>query len=112
MKICIIGTGYVGLVTGTCFAEIGNNVICVDNNEKKIANLKSNIIPIYEPGLKELIQRNSKQNRLKFTTDIKYSIRKSDIIFICVGTPTKKNSTTADLTQVYNVAKEIKSSIS
>ena len=108
MKICIIGTGYVGLVTGTCFAEIGNNVICVDNNEKKIANLKSNIIPIYEPGLKELIQRNSKQNRLKFTTDIKYSIRKSDIIFICVGTPSNKKNNEANLKYVYKVINSIK----
>jgi len=110
MKICIIGTGYVGLVTGTCFAEIGNNVICVDNNEKKIANLKSNIIPIYEPGLKELIQRNSKQNRLKFTTDIKYSIRKSDIIFICVGTPSNKKNNEANLKYVYKVINSIKQS--
>ena len=92
MKICIIGTGYVGLVSGTCFAELGNNVICVDNDKEKIEKLKNNVIPIYEPGLKELIQRNCRQNRLFFTTNIKSSIRKSDIIFICVGTPTNKTN--------------------
>ena len=111
MKICIIGTGYVGLVSGTCFAELGNNVVCVDNDNQKINKLKSNIIPIYEPGLKELVIRNSKQNRLKFTTDIKSSIKKSDIIFICVGTPTNKSNNKADLKYVFRVTNLIKQNI-
>ena len=85
----MIGSGYVGLVSGACFAELGNNVICVDNNLNKISNLNNGLIPIYEPGLEELIQRNVKQKRLQFSTNISKSIIKSDIIFICVGTPTK-----------------------
>ena len=80
MKICVIGSGYVGLVSGACFAELGNNVICVDNNINKISNLKNGVIPIYEPGLEELIQRNVKQKRLQFSTNISTSIIKSDVI--------------------------------
>ena len=111
MKICVIGTGYVGLVSGVCFSDLGNDVICVDNDLSKIENLKNGIIPIYEPGLDELVVKNYKNKRLKFSTNIKDSILKSDIIFICVGTPTKKNRNDADLSQVYNVAKEISKSI-
>ena len=112
MKICMIGTGYVGLVSGVCFSDIGNDVVCVDRDMKKIENLKKGIIPIYEPGLEELVLKNYKNNRLKFSTNLKESISKSDIIFICVGTPTKKNSDGADLSQIFNVAREIRSSIS
>jgi len=112
MKLCMIGTGYVGLVSGVCFSDLGNDVICVDRDQKKIEDLKKGIIPIYEPGLDELVLKNYKNKRLKFSTDLKDSISKSDIIFICVGTPSKKNSNSADLSQVYNVAKEIRSSIS
>ena len=112
MKICMIGTGYVGLVSGVCFADLGNDVICVDRDLKKIENLKKGIIPIYEPGLDELVIRNYKKKRLNFSINLKDSISKSDIIFICVGTPTKKNGSGADLSQIYNVAKEIRSSIS
>jgi len=111
MKICMIGTGYVGLVSGVCFSDLGNKVICVDKNVAKIANLKKGIIPIYEPGLEELVIKNHKNKSLEFSTNLKESVRKSDIIFICVGTPTKKNSSAADLSQVYNVAKLIRSSI-
>jgi UDPglucose 6-dehydrogenase len=107
----MIGTGYVGLVSGVCFSDLGNDVICVDKNLSKIANLKNGIIPIYEPGLDEWVNKNYKNNRLKFSTNLKDSILKSDIIFICVGTPTKKNGNDADLSQVYNVAKEISKSI-
>ena len=107
MKICMIGTGYVGLVSGVCFSDLGNDVICVDKDNDKITKLKKGIIPIYEPGLDELVKKNYKSNRLSFTSNISEAIKKSNIIFICVGTPTKKNSNAADLTQIFNVAKEI-----
>jgi len=111
MKLCMIGTGYVGLVSGVCFSDLGNDVICVDKDLNKIENLKNGIIPIYEPGLDELVIKNYKNNRLKFSTNLKESISKSDIIFICVGTPSKKNGNNANLSQVYNVVKEISKSI-
>ena len=111
MKLCMIGTGYVGLVSGVCFADLGNEVICVDNNIKKINLLKKGKIPIYEPGLSELVVKNYKNKRLYFSTELKKSVKDSDIIFICVGTPTKKGGGSADLNQVYNVSKEISSSI-
>ena len=112
MRLCMIGTGYVGLVSGACFSDLGNDVICVDKDLKKVADLKRGIIPIYEPGLDELVLKNYKNKRLEFSTDLKDSVSRSDIVFICVGTPTKKNGSGADLSQIYNVAKEIRSSIS
>ena len=111
MKLCMIGTGYVGLVSGVCFSDIGNDVICVDTDIKKIEKLKKGSIPIYEPGLQELVLKNYRNKRLKFSTDLKDSVSKSDIIFICVGTPTKKKDNGADLSQIYNVANEIKNYI-
>ena len=111
MKLCMIGTGYVGLVSGVCFADLGNDVICVDNNVDKINLLKKGKIPIYEPGLSELVTKNFKNKKLNFSTDLKKSIKDSDIIFICVGTPTKKGGSSADLSQIYKVSKEISSSI-
>ena len=107
MKLCMIGTGYVGLVSGVCFSDLGNDVICVDKDENKIDNLKNGKIPIFEPGLEELVIKNYKNKKLKFSTDLRDSIKKSDIIFICVGTPTRKNSNGADLTQIYSVSNEI-----
>ena len=107
MKICMIGTGYVGLVSGVCFSDLGNDVICVDKDINKINNLKKGIIPIYEPGLEEIVLKNYKNKRLNFSTDLKNSIKKSDIIFICVGTPTKKNGNSADLSQIFSVGREI-----
>jgi UDPglucose 6-dehydrogenase len=107
----MIGTGYVGLVSGVCFSDLGNDVICVDKDQDKINNLKKGIIPIYEPGLEELALKNFKNKKLKFSTDLENSIKKSDIIFICVGTPTKKNGIGADLSQIYSVSKEISKSI-
>ena len=107
MKLCMIGTGYVGLVSGACFSDLGNSVICVDKDSKKIDNLKKGIMPIYEPGLDELVKKNHRLGKLKFTSNLKESVLKSDIIFICVGTPTKRNSNAADLTQIYKLAKEI-----
>jgi UDPglucose 6-dehydrogenase len=107
----MIGTGYVGLVSGVCFSDLGNDVICVDKDQDKINNLQKGIIPIYEPGLEELVLKNYKNKKLKFSTDLKNSIKKSDIVFICVGTPTKKNGIGADLSQIYSVSKEISKSI-
>ena len=107
MKLCMIGTGYVGLVSGTCFADIGNQVYCVDKNKNIIDKLNSGISPIYEPGLNELIKKNYAANRLIFTTDLKKAINSSDLIFICVGTPTKKGSLKVDLSFVYKSIKEI-----
>ena len=103
----MIGTGYVGLVSGTCFADIGNQVICVDKDKNKIDKLNSGISPIYEPGLDELIKKNYSAKRLFFTSNIKNAIYLSDIIFICVGTPTKKGSIKVDLSYVYKCTKEI-----
>ena len=111
MKLCMIGTGYVGLVSCVCFADLGNNVICVDKDLKKIDLLSRGKIPIYEPGLTELVNKNYKNKRLKFSSDLKKSIKESDIIFICVGTPTKKGGSSADLSQIFQVAKEISLSI-
>ena len=86
MKVAMIGTGYVGLVTGTCFAATGNNVICVDVAEQKIENLKKVIIPIYEPGLEQMVKSAQQRGNLKFTTDIKEALKESDICFIAVNT--------------------------
>jgi len=107
----MIGTGYVGLVSGACFADMGNSVYCVDKDKDKIKSLDNCDIPFYEPGLSELVTKNFHSGRLKFTTDIKSAIRKSDIIFICVGTPTVKNSNSANLNYVYKVATEISKNI-
>ena len=90
MKLCMIGTGYVGLVSGVCFSDLGNDVICVDKDKNKINLLKKGKVPIYEPGLSELVVKNYKNKRLSFSSDLKASVKNSDIIFICVGTPTKK----------------------
>jgi len=103
----MIGTGYVGLVSGTCFADIGHTVYCVDKDVSKIEKLNSGKSPIYEPGLDELIKENYRAKRLFFTTNISDALNKSDIIFICVGTPSKKNSLSVDLSYVLNAAKEI-----
>jgi UDPglucose 6-dehydrogenase len=106
MNIAVIGTGYVGLVTGTCFGEMGNSVICVDIDKQKIQNLKNGKIPIYEPGLESMVLKNYKSKTLDFTTDIKYALEKSNIIFIAVGTPMSEDGS-ADLQYVLAVAKDI-----
>jgi UDPglucose 6-dehydrogenase len=108
MKLCMIGTGYVGLVSGVCFSDVGNKVYCVDKDKKKIDLLNNGKIPIYEPGLEEILKKNYRQKRLIFTSDLKKAVDNSDIIFICVGTPTKKNSNSAELKYVFNVARELK----
>ncbi|MBN2415603.1 UDP-glucose/GDP-mannose dehydrogenase family protein [bacterium] len=106
MKLSIIGTGYVGLVAGACFAEAGNNVICMDNNEKKIADLEKGVIPIYEPGLDIMVKRNVQNGKLSFSTDMKHTVDNSDIIFIAVGTPPDEDGS-ADLSHVLSVARAI-----
>ena len=112
MKLCMIGTGYVGLVSGVCFSDLGNTVYCVDKDQNKIELLNEGTVPIYEPGLDEILKRNYNAKRLIFTTDLKKAVSNSDIIFICVGTPTKKNSNSADLKHVFAVANQLKKIIS
>ena len=112
MKICMIGTGYVGLVSGACFAELGNTVYCVDKDQRKIDMLNSGEIPIYEPGLNEIVKKNYLSNRLRFTNDLPKAVRLSDIVFICVGTPTSKKNKSADLSFIFDVAKKISKNIS
>jgi UDPglucose 6-dehydrogenase len=106
MNICVVGVGYVGLVTGSCFAEFGNTVVCVDNDEKKIDALQQSIIPIYEPGLEEMVKRCQSAGRLHFTTDVADAVEKSLIIFIAVGTPSGSGGS-ANLEYVYQVAETI-----
>ena len=106
MKVCIVGVGYVGLVTGVCLAEIGHDIICVDNVEEKIEKLKNSKSPIYEPGLENFIENNLKKNKIEFTTNLKYGVENSEIIFISVGTPSLPNGQ-ADLSYVEEVASDI-----
>lgn len=106
MKIIIVGTGYVGLVTGTCLAEIGTEVVCVDVDQKKIANLKKGILPIYEPGLEQLVETNYKKGRLSFSTNFEESVKGATVIFIAVGTPPGEDGS-ADLKYVLQVAKTV-----
>jgi len=108
MRACVIGTGYVGLVTGVCLADMGHTVHCVDNDTKKIDKLHKNVMPIYEPGLEELVVKNKNDGRLSFSTSIAQGVRESDIIFISVQTPPKPNGE-ADLSAVANVSREIAS---
>ena len=107
MKICMIGAGYVGLVSGSCFADLGNSVWIVDKDQRKIDTLNENQIPIFEPGLKDLINKNYLSGRLKFTTNLNLAVKNSDIIFICVGTPTSNKQGSADLQYVFKVAAEL-----
>lgn len=110
MKICVIGTGYVGLVVGACLADMGNSVICVDNNEKKLEQLKNGIVPIFEPGLEEIVKTNLNEKRLSFALDLGFAVKNSDVCFIAVGTPQDKDGS-ADLTYVLEVAKKIAESM-
>ena len=107
MKLCMIGTGYVGLVSGTCFSDLGNKVYCVDKDKNKIEKLNKGISPIYEPGLDEIIKKNHKAGRLIFTNDIFSAVKNSNIIFICVGTPSKNKSDNVDLSYIFKAVKEI-----
>ncbi len=111
MKLTIIGTGYVGLVTGTCFAEMGNKVYCVDNDLEKVANLKNNVLPIYEPNLESLVKSNQEKNDLIFTSNLKEALDNSNIIFVAVGTPEREDGS-VNLDYIFNVALEIAEVIS
>src|SRR5919204_5157198 len=106
MKIAVVGTGYVGLVAGACLAENGNDVVCIDKDAAKVRTLQRGLIPIYEPGLEELVRRNRAEKRLTFTTDLSRGVRSSQIVFIAVGTPTGEDGS-ADLRHVLDVAREI-----
>ena len=107
MNITMLGTGYVGLVSGTCFSEFGFDVCCVDKDKDKINNLKNDIIPIYEPGLQNLVKKNKNSGRLSFSNEIDQNIKKADIVFIAVGTPSRRGDGHADLTYVYEAAEKI-----
>ena len=107
MRVAMIGTGYVGLVSGACFSEFGTDVICVDKDVEKIARLEDGIMPIYEPGLDVLVENNVKAGRLTFTTDLKEGVKGADAVFIAVGTPTRRGDGHADLSYVYAAAEEI-----
>jgi len=111
MRIVMIGTGYVGLVSGVCFADFGHEVICVDKDVTKIEMLKSGEVPIFEPYLENLICKNVRASRLKFTTDLKTSMKGSDVVFIAVGTPSRRGDGHADLSYVYEAAKDISKNI-
>jgi len=112
MKITVIGTGYVGLVTGTCFSEFGFDVTCVDKDKEKISLLRRGSIPIYEPGLQELVEKNIKEGSLKFTVDLKEALYQSDVIFIAVGTPSRRGDGHADLVYVFDVIDELAQQLS
>ncbi len=107
MRIGVVGTGYVGLVSGTCFAEFGIDVVCVDKDDSKIERLKKGDVPIYEPGLEDLLARQIQSGRIRFTSDLKDAVKGADAIFIAVGTPTRRSDGHADLTYVYQAAEEI-----
>ncbi len=107
MRVTMIGTGYVGLVSGACFSEFGVDVVCVDKDQGKIDNLKRGVMPIYEPGLDDLVAGNVKAGRLNFTTDLKQAVSGADAVFICVGTPTEAGGGHADLSYVYGAAREV-----
>ena len=106
MKIAVVGTGYVGLVTGTCLADSGSDVTCLDIDEKKVSSLKEGNIPIYEPGLEELVERNARVGRLRFTTDTNEAVAAAEIVFLAVGTPPTASGA-ADLTAIWSVVSSI-----
>ncbi|MFC2135577.1 UDP-glucose dehydrogenase family protein [Bacteroidota bacterium] len=106
MRLSVMGSGYIGLVTGTCFADMGNNVICVDNNKEKLQKLNNNEVPIYEPGLSTLFERNFREKRLHFTDDVKYAVENSDVIFLCLPTPQGEDGS-ADLSYVLSISEKI-----
>ncbi len=107
MRVAMIGTGYVGLVSGACFADFGHHVTCIDKDQEKVDMLRSGGIPIYEPGLDQLVQRNVREERLSFDTDLTQAVKEADAVFIAVGTPSRRGDGFADLSYVHAAAKEI-----
>src|SRR5690349_17764222 len=107
MRLVMVGSGYVGLVSGVCFADFGHDIVCVDKDPAKIARLKAGEVPIFEPGLDVMMQANMKAGRLSFTTDLTEAAAEADAIFIAVGTPTRRGDGHADLSYVYDAAREI-----
>ncbi|MCK5167373.1 MAG: UDP-glucose/GDP-mannose dehydrogenase family protein, partial [Rhodospirillaceae bacterium] len=107
MRVAMIGTGYVGLVSGACFSEFGLDVVCVDKDENKINSIKKGVMPIYEPGLEDLVENNFAAGRLNFTTDFADAVKNAKVVFIAVGTPTRRGGGHADLSYVYAAAAEI-----
>ncbi|MDB5438218.1 MAG: UDP-glucose 6-dehydrogenase, partial [Caulobacteraceae bacterium] len=107
MRVAMIGTGYVGLVSGACFADFGHDVVCIDKDVKKIEGLRNNIMPIYEPGLDDLVAKNVREGRLSFDTDLKDAVKTADAVFIAVGTPSRRGDGHADLSYVFAAAEEI-----
>ena len=107
MRVAMIGSGYVGLVSGACFADFGHEVTCVDNDARKIELLNSGQIPIFEPGLAEITANNIENNRLRFSTDLNAAVRDAEVVFIAVGTPSRRGDGFADLSYVYAVAEEV-----
>src|SRR5688500_18444050 len=107
MRIAVIGSGYVGLVSGACFADFGHNVVCVDLDQSKIDALRGGRIPIFEPGLQELVSENVRAGRLQFTTELAPSVAQADVVFVAVGTPARRGDGHADLSYVYAAAAQI-----
>jgi UDPglucose 6-dehydrogenase len=112
VKIAVVGSGYVGLVTGVCLADFGHDVICIDKDQSKIAALEQGVVPIYEPGLSELVNANVAAGRLSFTTDLPSAVAKAEVVFIAVGTPSRRGDGHADLSYVYAVAREVAEAVS
>ena len=111
MRVAMIGTGYVGLVSGACFSEFGHSVVCVDRDPEKIAALEDGRMPIYEPGLDDLVERNVAAGRLAFTTSLADGVKDADAVFVAVGTPSRRGDGYADLSYVYAAAEEIAKSV-
>src|SRR3954453_10797784 len=107
MRIAVIGSGYVGLVSGACLADFGHDVVCIDKQDAKIESLKRGNIPIYEPGLENIVRSNSRSGRLRFSTDLVSGVKDADVVFVAVGTPSRRGAGYADLSYVYDAAREV-----
>jgi UDPglucose 6-dehydrogenase len=111
MRIAMIGTGYVGLVSGACLADFGHHVVCIDKDAKKIGALQRGEIPIYEPGLQDIVRNNVREARLSFANELQEHVRSADAVFIAVGTPSRRDDGHADLSHIYDVAREVAAAV-